>query len=75
MPPLPRVTAIETLRAVQRDGWQIARQTGSHAQLTHPGKPGRVTIPLHSRRTLGPKVLRSILSQAGLSVDRFRDLL
>ena len=45
---LPRVTAAEALRAVQRDGWRIARQVGSHAHLAHTVKPGVVTIALHA---------------------------
>ena len=75
MPKLPRVTASETFRTIQLDGWTVARQTGSHMQLRHPTKAGRATIPLHSRRTLAPRVLTSILAQAGLSVDQFIALL
>jgi predicted RNA binding protein YcfA (HicA-like mRNA interferase family) len=43
--------------------------------LEHPTLPGLVVIPMHARRTLKPGTLRSILNQAGLSVDRFLELL
>jgi predicted RNA binding protein YcfA (HicA-like mRNA interferase family) len=75
MPKLPRVTPREVLRAVQRDGWQVVRQSGSHAVLEHPTKPGTVVIPVHSGRPVKLGTLRSILNQAGLSRDRFRALL
>jgi predicted RNA binding protein YcfA (HicA-like mRNA interferase family) len=64
-----------TLRAVQRDGWRIARQSGSHAQLTHPTKPGRVTVAVHSGDIIPAKTLRKIIRQAGLTDHQFRDLL
>jgi predicted RNA binding protein YcfA (HicA-like mRNA interferase family) len=49
--------------------------SGSHAQLKHPAKPGfRVTVPHHSK-DLPPFILRSILRQAGLSVEEFLKLL
>jgi len=44
---LPRITAAELLRALQRDGWTIVRHKGGHAQLKHPTRPGRVTVPTH----------------------------
>jgi predicted RNA binding protein YcfA (HicA-like mRNA interferase family) len=75
VPKLPTVTARETLRAIQHAGWQVARQSGSHVMLEHPTLPGLVVIPMHARRTLKPGTLRSILNQAGLSVDRFLELL
>ena len=77
MPRQPRATGAETVRALQRAGWVVARQRGSHALLVHPDKPGRqpVTVPVHAGRILKPKTLASILDQAGLSVDEMRRLL
>jgi predicted RNA binding protein YcfA (HicA-like mRNA interferase family) len=44
--------------------------------LTHPGDPTRtVSVPCHSARDLKPGTLRSIIRQAGLSVDEFAGLL
>jgi len=72
---LPRITAAELLRALQRDGWTIVRHKGGHAQLKHPTRPGRVTVPTHARVTLNPKTLSTALEQAGLSIDELRHLL
>jgi predicted RNA binding protein YcfA (HicA-like mRNA interferase family) len=74
MPKLPRVTARETLRAIQKDGWQVVRTTGGHTHLSHPTKPGIVTVAMHSG-TIPPGTIRSIIRQAGLTIDQFADLL
>jgi predicted RNA binding protein YcfA (HicA-like mRNA interferase family) len=74
-PRQPRITAAQLLRALRRDGWEIDRQRGGHAQLAHPTKPGLVTVPQHVGEILKPKTLATILEQAGLSVDDLRRLL
>ncbi len=74
-PRLPRITAFELLRALKRDGWQQVRQHGSHLILKHPNKSGRVTIAMHSTRTVRLKTLESVLEQAELTADELRELL
>jgi predicted RNA binding protein YcfA (HicA-like mRNA interferase family) len=75
MAPLPRVTGREVLQALRRMGWVTVAQKGSHIQLKHPERSGRVTIPLHAGETIGPGLLRSILAQAGVSGDELRSAL
>jgi predicted RNA binding protein YcfA (HicA-like mRNA interferase family) len=75
MPPLPRITGRELVAALGRLGWVVVIQKGSHAQLKHPNHSGRVTVPLHVGETIGPGLLRSILSQAGISADELRAML
>jgi predicted RNA binding protein YcfA (HicA-like mRNA interferase family) len=72
---VPRVTADEVLRALSRDGWSVTRQSGAHAILRHPTKPGRVVVPIHRGRTLKIGTMSSILTQAGLTPDEFGRLL
>jgi predicted RNA binding protein YcfA (HicA-like mRNA interferase family) len=55
----------ETVRKIERDGWQFKDQTGSHRHLLHETKPGKVTVPMHIG-DLSPGVVHSILKQAGL---------
>lgn len=59
------MTAKEILKILKKDGWEIVEIVGSHYQLKHPTKPGRVTVPYHSG-DLKPGTLNSILKQAGL---------
>lgn len=59
----------ELLKLLQHDGWYIKRQRGSHIQLMHPKKTGKVTIP-HPNRDLNTKTALSILQQANLKGDK-----
>lgn len=56
----------EVKHLLQRDGWLIKTQKGSHLQLVHPVKKGKVTLPIHGKKEIPPKTLKSILVQAGL---------
>jgi predicted RNA binding protein YcfA (HicA-like mRNA interferase family) len=51
---------------VEKDGWRLVSQEGSHRQFKHPVKRGRVTIAGHSSKEAAPGTLNSILKQAGL---------
>lgn len=75
MPRMPRVTGSDIVRALRSLGWNVTVQRGSHVQLKHPERPGRVTVPIHAGETIGPRLLASILAQAGLSVEEFRSAL
>ena len=71
---LPRVTADEVVKALGKLGFSLSRQSGSHKIYKNPeGK--RVTIPYHKGKVLHPKVLKSILKDAELSLDEFLKLL
>jgi predicted RNA binding protein YcfA (HicA-like mRNA interferase family) len=75
-PKLPHITGAEVVRALRRAGWFPHHQRGSHVYLKHPMYPGlRVTVPVHSGETIKPKTLQTILKQAEMTVDEFRELL
>ena len=61
MPKRPR----EMEKEIMADGWVYDSQRGSHRQYVHPTKPGKVTIPFHSRE-LSKIVEKSIRKQAGI---------
>jgi len=56
----------DVVRALERDGWYLARTRGSHHQYRHPTKPGVVTVAGKPADDLAPGTLNSILKQAGL---------
>jgi predicted RNA binding protein YcfA (HicA-like mRNA interferase family) len=71
---LPRVTASDAIRALERAGFFFSRQSGSHN--IYKNKEGkRATIPFHSGKILHPKVLTSILRDSDLTVEKFKELL
>ena len=59
------MTARELIRLLKKDGWFEKDQKGSHLQLVHPKKKGKVTVPVHSG-DIAKGTLNSILRQAGL---------
>lgn len=61
------MTVREIIKLLYNDGWREveARTKGSHIQLKHPAKPGKVTVANH-KGDIAPGTLNSILKQAGL---------
>lgn len=55
----------DVLKRLNAEGWYVDRQKGSHRQLKHPDKPGRVTVAGHPSMDLHPDTLKSISQQAG----------
>ena len=56
----------DVLRLLKADDWAEISRRGSHRQLKHPTKKGRVTVPGKASDNLAPGTLNSILKQAGL---------
>jgi len=55
------------IKVIERDGWRLVRQKGSHRQFQHPTKPGKTTVPGHPNDDLRAELLASIMRQAGLN--------
>lgn len=76
MPPkLPALTGKQVIRALEKGGWSVKNVVGSYHHLTHPEKPGKVSVPVHGNEDIGLKLLNLILKQAGLNREEFRGLL
>ncbi len=54
------------LKLLRADGWFLVATRGSHRQLKHSAKPGRVTVAGKPGDDLAPGTLDSVLKQAGL---------
>ncbi len=68
MPKLPIVSAQDLISALQRQGFSVLRQKGSHVRLRH--EDGRVvTVPVHAGWVLGRGLLRKILRDIEWSVE------
>ena len=51
------MTAKEIVRILKADGWIEKAQRGSHLQMVHPTKPGKVTLPMHTGKENFPRWL------------------
>ena len=71
---LPRITADEIIRVLEKISFTLVRQSGSHK--TYRSSTGkRVALPYHKGKVLHPKVLPSILKDANLSRENPKNLL
>lgn len=60
----------EVLRILERLGFEVVRQRGSHIQYRHPD--GRcTTVPFHGGRDISPILLRQIAKDIGLTIEDF----
>lgn len=60
------MTAKDLLKLLYQDGWYDVEQEGSHRQLKHPTKSGKLTVPIHGKKDIPKGTLNCILKQAGL---------
>jgi len=71
---LPVLSGKELCKILQKSGYKIDRQTGSHMILRNINPPHRrLSVPNHKEIAKG--TLRKIIRESGLSVDVFRELL
>jgi predicted RNA binding protein YcfA (HicA-like mRNA interferase family) len=67
---LPVLKPKEVIRILNKLGFVLARQKGSHQQLRHPD--GRATtVPMHSSRDLSPLLLRQICKDIKITPAEF----
>jgi len=71
MPKLPHISGAQAIKALERLGFVVARQSGSHVIL-RKGAIGCV-VPNHKEIKVG--TLAGILRQAGISADEFINVL
>lgn len=55
----------DLMKQLKADGWHIVAVRGSHRQLKHPVKRGRVTVAGSPNDDIHPRTLKSIRRQAG----------
>ncbi len=73
MPKLPVLSGRKVVRALEKQGWQVARQRDSHIVMIKPGEVATLSVPDH--REVARGTLRSLLRAAGLTVEEFMVLL
>jgi predicted RNA binding protein YcfA (HicA-like mRNA interferase family) len=76
---LPRdVSAERLIRVLERQGYRIVRQKGSHVRLRHEGPPEHlITIPMHNPLKIGTPhaILAEVAQQRHLTVETLAELL
>jgi predicted RNA binding protein YcfA (HicA-like mRNA interferase family) len=74
---LPKISGKEIISLLQKGGFIIKRQKGSHVTLYKrtEEKGFYVTVPLHGNKEILPGTLLSIIRQSGMSKEEFIDLI
>ena len=75
MSKVPSLSYTQIINALERDGWVIVRQRGSHIRLekTMPDEVLKLTVPAH--RPVKRTTLAKILKQARIQLEQFLELL
>ena len=75
MSKLPRITGKEVAKVLQKAGFVEIRVRGSHHYFYNRDKDKLITVPCHAGKILAPKTLKSILDQAGVTLEELSKLL
>lgn len=73
MPKLSPIRAKELINILEKQGFQVIHQKGSHVRLKH-SDGRRTTIPMHSGEKVGVGLLRKILRDTNISRGEFEKL-
>jgi predicted RNA binding protein YcfA (HicA-like mRNA interferase family) len=73
MSKLPVVSGTDCIKVLEKIGFVVDRQRGSHITLVRQEPKTQLTVPNH--KTIAKGTLRTIVRDAGLTVDEFVNLL
>lgn len=73
MPKLPRFTAKDIIKLLEKRGFLLVRQSGSH-MIYRNSEGVRTTVPFHGSKILHPKIIKQILIDLKLKIEDLNDL-
>ena len=68
---LPSLTSAELIRALEKAGFHIVRQTGSHVIMHKKGLLRPIPIPKHTTKELKRSLQNQIIKEAGFTIEEF----
>jgi predicted RNA binding protein YcfA (HicA-like mRNA interferase family) len=71
---LPTLTGAQVVKALQRAGFEVIRQRGSHVYLRH-ADGRRTVVPVHKGEDLGRGLLSKILRDVEMDRETFLESL
>lgn len=76
MPRFPTATSKDVIRVAGKLGFEYSRQAGSsHAIYKRKSDKRRVVIPIHPGKEIKRKTLAAIITDLGITIDEFRELM
>jgi predicted RNA binding protein YcfA (HicA-like mRNA interferase family) len=70
---IPQVSGRECVKVLEKIGFYVRRQKGSHIIVIRDDPFNQIVVPDHHE--VAPGTLRNILRQVGLSAEQFTELL
>lgn len=75
-PKFPSVTSDEVIKVLTKIGFRFKRQSGSsHAIYYRDADKKRTNVPIHKGKILKRKTFKSILSDIGLTIAEFNEII
>jgi predicted RNA binding protein YcfA (HicA-like mRNA interferase family) len=72
----PDVNSTQITKVIEKLGFEFIRQSGSsHAIYRRASDGRRTTIPIHNKKSLKRKTIKSICKDVGITIEKLRDLL
>ena len=72
----PDVNSKQIIKLIEKLGFEFVRQSGSsHAIYRRTSDNKRTTIPIHGRKSLKRKTIKSICKDIGITLEKMKDLL
>ncbi len=75
MPRLPLISGRECVKALEKIGFEVDRQRGSHIVLRRDEPEPARTVVVANHKEIDRGTLKGIIEQAGLTTDEFLELL
>ena len=74
MPKISPVNPQKLIKILEKSGFKVIRQKGSHVIMMND-KGTRIVVPVHPGKDVKPGLIRAIIKEAGLSREKFFKLL
>ena len=74
MPKIPPLNPRKLIKILEKTGFKIIRQKGSHVIMMNDRKT-RIVIPVHPRKNIKPGLIRAMIREAEISREKFFKLL
>jgi predicted RNA binding protein YcfA (HicA-like mRNA interferase family) len=74
LPKIPPISPNKLVKILEKEGFKVIRQKGSHVIMINSRKT-RIVIPVHPGKDIKPGLIRAILREAGISREKLLKLL
>jgi predicted RNA binding protein YcfA (HicA-like mRNA interferase family) len=74
LPKIPPLNPRKLIKILEKTGFKVVRQKGSHVIMMNYRKT-RIVIPVHPGKDIKPGLVRAIIRETGISREKFLKLL